>query len=443
LIGRPEVGTTMRSPPLLLLATLLIVRCSSTGARGPVAPPAGLVAATTWEPGTLVAPELLAPPPDVEPARTVVRVAIALIAARPEAGGERLADGVVLVADPRAEGSVKFPSPALVEGRTWRGAAARSEWEKLRELDEEEWALLYEREELAADSGATWFVATAGQRSIALAIQHEGAALRVAIERNAEPGERAKLAGSVAGEDDALLAIVGTPFSDGVGDWCALWLETRRLTDDAPDHGIWSARAAKLEAERDARFAAAPATTTPADDAPVQWSGLPTDGTGRRALAWWTERHRDTLAADFALAASDEALAELLATIAAPQVHATDEARIAALEKQAWRMVAMWDAKEKLPDELRAVLLRRGGVVATDTGAMESLAKSAGGLKEMQALLVEENRIALESSSAATRVRAFDWLTARGLAPAGYEPLAPSAERRKALVAANAERSDG
>jgi len=439
----------MRFSPLLLLTALLLVRCSSTGSRGPVAPPAGLATATTWEPGTLVAPEVVAPAAESAPARTVVRVAIALISARPEEGGERLADGVTLVADPRAEGGVKFPSPALVEGRTWRGAAARSEWEKVRESDEEQWALLYEGEGLAAGSGATWFVARAGKRAIALAIQRDGDALRVAVEREAEPGERAKLAESVACDDDALLAVVATPFTDGVGDWCALWLETRRVADDAPDREKWSARATELESEQAARLAVVPVEAPPADDAPVQWSGLPVDGSGRRALAWWTERFRDTLAADLALSATDEELAALLATIAVPQFHATDEARIATLEKQAWRMVAAWDAKDELPDELRAVLLRRGGVVATDAGAMEALAKSAGGLEEMQALLLDENRIALESASAATRVRAFDWLTARGLAPAGYEPLAPSAERRKALAAdaaratGEAERRDG
>jgi hypothetical protein len=33
-------------------------------------------------------------------------------------------------------------------------------------------------------------------------------------------------------------------------------------------------------------------------------------------------------------------------------------------------------------------------------------------------------------------VRAFDWLTARGVAPARFDPLAPLAERRAALAAA-------
>jgi hypothetical protein len=39
----------------------------------------------------------------------------------------------------------------------------------------------------------------------------------------------------------------------------------------------------------------------------------------------------------------------------------------------------------------------------------------------------------LEDSSPASRVRAFDWLTARGRAPAGYDPLGTPRQRRAAL----------
>ena len=50
--------------------------------------------------------------------------------------------------------------------------------------------------------------------------------------------------------------------------------------------------------------------------------------------------------------------------------------------------------------------------------------------------LAPELRKAL--SVAAARVRAFEWLGARGLAPAGYDPLASRQERRAALDAAMA-----
>ena len=42
----------------------------------------------------------------------------------------------------------------------------------------------------------------------------------------------------------------------------------------------------------------------------------------------------------------------------------------------------------------------------------------------------------LEDSSPSARVRAYDWLAARGRAPQGYEPLGPARERRRALDAA-------
>jgi hypothetical protein len=54
---------------------------------------------------------------------------------------------------------------------------------------------------------------------------------------------------------------------------------------------------------------------------------------------------------------------------------------------------------------------------------------------ELAVRLWNENRILLEDASPASRVRAFDWLALRGLAPAGFDPLAPLAERRAALEA--------
>jgi hypothetical protein len=50
--------------------------------------------------------------------------------------------------------------------------------------------------------------------------------------------------------------------------------------------------------------------------------------------------------------------------------------------------------------------------------------------------LTAENRILLEDASPASRLRAYDWLAVRGLAPAGFDPFGSLAERRAALLAA-------
>ena len=87
--------------------------------------------------------------------------------------------------------------------------------------------------------------------------------------------------------------------------------------------------------------------------------------------------------------------------------------------------------------------MRRGGVVANDPTALEALAKTPGGLAELQQRLLAENGLALEDGSAPARVRAFDWLQSRGAAPAGFDPLAPLPERRAALAAAEAAAERG
>ena len=47
--------------------------------------------------------------------------------------------------------------------------------------------------------------------------------------------------------------------------------------------------------------------------------------------------------------------------------------------------------------------------------------------------LIEDNKISLESSSSAARVRAADWLATLSVTVPGYDPLGPASERRKAL----------
>ena len=49
--------------------------------------------------------------------------------------------------------------------------------------------------------------------------------------------------------------------------------------------------------------------------------------------------------------------------------------------------------------------------------------------------MIVENRIYLEDNSPASRVRAYDWLKARGAAPKGFDPLANPRDRREALAA--------
>jgi hypothetical protein len=59
--------------------------------------------------------------------------------------------------------------------------------------------------------------------------------------------------------------------------------------------------------------------------------------------------------------------------------------------------------------------------------------RAANSRASLDARLVSENLIYLEDSSPSARVRANDWLAARGRAPAGFDPLGPPRQRREAL----------
>lgn len=121
-----------------------------------------------------------------------------------------------------------------------------------------------------------------------------------------------------------------------------------------------------------------------------------------------------------------------------------DDEQLVQGDRLAWgleRTTALWLAQRSesaaLPAELEAVLLRHTGVVGRSPGLLEQFAAECDGVQAWRTRLEQENRLALADSMPGARVRAFDWLSARALAPAGYDPLAPRAERQAALLAAD------
>jgi hypothetical protein len=142
---------------------------------------------------------------------------------------------------------------------------------------------------------------------------------------------------------------------------------------------------------------------------------------------------------DCALVADDAALAQLAqqahervsATAAATQP--TSESLGWTLDTAALSLMGQLQSDDKLPPELQSVLLRHAGQAALGVGAVQELLASAKGRSDFEQRVQAENLVALEDSSPAARVRAFDWLTARGKAPADYDPLGPPNQRRAAL----------
>ncbi len=105
------------------------------------------------------------------------------------------------------------------------------------------------------------------------------------------------------------------------------------------------------------------------------------------------------------------------------------------VERAAWVCLARRQVKDALGAEWQAILLRHAGEAARYSSTIEDAAMQSADLATMQKRLVLENQLFLEDSSPAPRVRAYDWLTRRGLQPEGFDPLASREERRDVLRA--------
>ena len=103
------------------------------------------------------------------------------------------------------------------------------------------------------------------------------------------------------------------------------------------------------------------------------------------------------------------------------------------LERACYRELATRYSDDKLPDELVSVLFRHAGELGRYPGLLDDLLIESSNQDELDDRMARENFLFLEARSPAARVRALDWLEARGLAPEGYDALAPREERRAAL----------
>lgn len=456
---------------LLALAT----SCSApppTAAPRPLAAPDGLATAGDALPGrtlaagsaaNAVADAAAAPGP-----RRFVKIVLALLAERPAEGGARLVDALAVVADPAASGSLRLPSAALEPGQTWRGAAARDLLDRLRGAGATAFLPLAEFDEPLIGGFTSWFAASVRERlddrsdflrertppeplerRFALAVDTGGSdGATVTLERGSPgfDGELAKLSTPLQAADGPLLIVVPSPFVGGHGAWCAAWLEVEEVAAESPAAARWRARAEELVAREQARRAATQAPALQVSERLAAWRDLRREANSRTALVWLTTRLPESCAADLAVATDDLQLAGLLVHCIELRAVAPEPADDAALDALLERAALGWLAQEatngELPAELSSVLARRTGALAAYPSQLAELARNCTSLERLAQQLVEENLELLEESSAASRVRAYDWLARRGAAPDGFDPLAPLAQRRAVLAARAAAASD-
>ncbi len=86
-----------------------------------------------------------------------------------------------------------------------------------------------------------------------------------------------------------------------------------------------------------------------------------------------------------------------------------------------------------VPPELLACLRRHFGALDDDPVGLESILHASADSASFWRAVQSENVLALADRSAARRLRATDWLVARGAAIDGYDPLAPAEARKRAL----------
>ncbi|MCB9920310.1 MAG: hypothetical protein H6832_18055 [Planctomycetes bacterium] len=120
----------------------------------------------------------------------------------------------------------------------------------------------------------------------------------------------------------------------------------------------------------------------------------------------------------------------------------TDPALIAwQVERRAWSWLVARAQAEGFDDVLEAMLLRQSGEVGRYPSSVQSFANRAKNTADMTKRLEAENLLLLEDGNPGSRVRAYDWLALRDLAPEGFDPLATLEDRRAALEAFREKRN--
>jgi len=158
----------------------------------------------------------------------------------------------------------------------------------------------------------------------------------------------------------------------------------------------------------------------------------------RSALLDLTASTKSELAGEFALLADDG----LLESFADGLVADRPILRALASDKEAlaWRLerdvlMELLDGLEEgtLGEEFSALLLQFTGDAGRQLGVVQDAIVASTSVAAFRSRLIEDNKISLESSSSAARVRAADWLATLSVTVPGYDPLGPAQERRRAL----------
>jgi hypothetical protein len=437
--------------------------CTSSGPPPPLAEPADLASSFDHFAGTLLSGPLGA---DVvahvptEPAQALrLKASVLLVdsmarfdelAAAHAADIVPLADELGLVANLGATDAIDATSRLCVGGSLARRGSARGLFDALAAGAPARARLLAQRDDVVLPAAST-VLAVAGAAGSRLTVAVHGigegrADVTLDYETADRGGEILKLANDLVAGDDPTLLVVPAPFRFATDRAVAVLLEV----DAAPPSGELADRHAEEVAAAFVRIghaaedvakatsrAAARANKSSAIASALR--GLTADPNSRAALVYLASSSNAELLGDVALVASEEELARLLGSLCADRAKMLEQEADAerlgwSLERAAWRFLAETAQESELAPELSALLYLHAGAVGAWPATLEDLTETSADAADFTARLTEENLRLLDDHSAAVRVRAFDWLAARHAAPAGFEPLAPIAERRRILA---------
>jgi hypothetical protein len=160
----------------------------------------------------------------------------------------------------------------------------------------------------------------------------------------------------------------------------------------------------------------------------------------RAALVYLAMQGDSAICEDVAMLADDNLLNQIASSIKRDAPATIQAGNLDAyswiLDRSAITAMQPLLTKATLAPELISVLTQHFGEPGRHSAAVDEVMRGAGNRHDLDLRLASENYIYLEDSSPASRVRAYQWLSARKLAPKGYDPLASPKQRRQALDAA-------
>jgi len=159
----------------------------------------------------------------------------------------------------------------------------------------------------------------------------------------------------------------------------------------------------------------------------------------RASLVYLADQTNAHLTQDVALVADNSALLQLSQKVLAGAGNVSPDALAAlgwVLDRSSFELLtSLADSPEgsKLPPELATVLTQFAGEAARHSASLDEIAHGMSSEADLRNRIIAQNLVFLTDSSPSSRVRAFDWLNSRRLAPAGYDPLGSARERRMAM----------